>query len=36
MEKTCKLIDMAVSSDRNTSLKATEKLSKYKELELEI
>ena len=33
--KTCKLIDMAVPSDRNTSVKVTEKLSKYKDLELE-
>ena len=27
--KTCKLIDMTVPSDRNTSVKTTEKLSKY-------
>ena len=27
--KTCKLIDMAVPSDRNTSVKVTEKLSKF-------
>ena len=33
--KTCKLIDMAVPSDRNTSLKITEKLSKYKHQEIE-
>ena len=33
--KTCTLIDMAVPSDRNTSLKTTEKLSKYKDLEIE-
>ena len=33
--KTCKLIDMAVPSDRNTSLKTTEKLSKYENLEIE-
>ena len=33
--KTCKLIDMAVPSDRNTSVKVTEKLSKYKDLEIE-
>ena len=32
--KTCKLVDMAVPSDRNTSLKTTEKLSKYKDLEI--
>ena len=33
--KTCKLIDMAVPSDRNTSVKVIEKLSKYKDLEIE-
>ena len=33
--KTCKLIDMAVPSDRNTSVKVTEKLSKYKDLKIE-
>ena len=33
--KTCKFIDMAVLSDRNTSVKVTEKLSKYKDLEIE-
>ena len=33
--KTCKLIDMAVPSDRNASVKVTEKLSKYKDLEIE-
>jgi len=27
--KTCKLIDIAVPSDRNNSLKTTEKLAKY-------
>ena len=35
-EKTCTLIEMAVPSDRNTSIKVAEKLSKYKELEIEI
>ena len=35
-EKSCMLIDMAVPSDRNTSVKVTEKLSKYKDLEIEI
>ena len=35
-EKTCMLIDMAVPSDRNTSVKVAEKLSKYKDLEIEI
>ena len=33
--KTCKFIDKAVPSDRNTSMKVTEKLSKYKDLEIE-
>ena len=33
--KTCKFIDMAVPSDRNTFVKVTEKLSKYKDLEIE-
>ena len=33
--KTCKFIDMAGPSDRNTSVKVTEKLSKYKDLEIE-
>ena len=33
--KPCKLIDMAVPSSRNISLKTTEKLSKYKDLEIE-
>ena len=32
--KTCKFIDMAVPSDRNTSVKVTEKQSKYKDLEI--
>ena len=32
---TCKFIDMAVPLDRNTSVKVTEKLSKYKDLEIE-
>ena len=35
-QKTCMLIDMAVPSDRNTSVKVAEKLSKYKDLEIEI
>ena len=35
-EKTCVLIDMAIPSDRNTSVKVAEKLSKYKDLEIEI
>ena len=35
-EKTCMLIDMAIPSDRNTSVRVAEKLSKYKDLEIEI
>ena len=35
-EKTCMLIDMAIPADRNTSVKVAEKLSKYKDLEVEI
>ena len=31
----CKLIDVSVPSDRNTSTKVIEKLSKYKDLEIE-
>ena len=34
--KTCQLIDMSVPSDRNISAKEFEKLSKYKDLEIEI
>ena len=32
----CLLVDMAIPSERNTSIKVTEKLSKYKDLEIEI
>ena len=35
-EKICMLIDKAVPSDRNSSIKVAEKLSKYKDLEIEI
>ena len=35
-EKTYLLIDMTVPSDRNVSLKVYEKVSKYKDLEIEI
>ena len=35
-EKTCMLLDMAIPSDRNTSVTVAEKLSKYKDLEIEI
>ena len=31
----CKLIDVSLPSDRNTSTKVIEKLSKYKDLEIE-
>ncbi len=34
--KECILIDMAIPSERNTSVSVTEKLSKYKDLEIEI
>ena len=34
-ERRCMLIDIAVPSERNTSAKFTEKLSKYKDLEIE-
>ena len=32
----CKLIDVSVPSDQNISTKVTEKISKYKDLEIEI
>ena len=32
----CKLIDVSVPSDQNTLTKVTEKISKYKDLEIEI
>ena len=35
-EKTCLMIDVSVPADINTSLKIYEKLSKYKDLEIEI
>ena len=35
-EKSCLLIDMTVPSDRNLSIKEYEKMSKYKDLEIEI
>ena len=34
--KKCKLIYMALPSDRNTSVKVIEKLLKYKDLEIEV
>ncbi|XP_068737241.1 uncharacterized protein, partial [Montipora capricornis] len=35
-EKSCLLIDMSISTEKNTSVKVIEKLSKYKDLEIEI
>ena len=35
-KKTCLLLDISIPSDRNTSLKIYEKISKYKDLEIEI
>ena len=35
-DKTCLLIDMTVPLDANTSVKTTEKLNKYKDLEFEV
>ena len=32
----CLLIDIAIPTDRDTSIKVTEKLSKYKDLEIEV
>ena len=34
--KKCQMINMAIKSDSDTSVKVVEKLSKYKDLELEI
>lgn len=34
--KKCILIDVAIPSDKNTSTKVSEKISKYKDLETEI
>ena len=35
-EKSCLLIDMSIPTEKNTSVKVTEKLSKHKDLEIEI
>lgn len=35
-DKTCLLLDMSIPCDLNTSIKVSEKLSKYKDLEIEI
>ena len=36
INNTCQLIDMAIPTDRNVSIKEVEKLSKYKGLEIEV
>ena len=35
-EKSCLLMDVSILTDRNNSVKGTEKLSKYKDLEIDI
>ena len=35
-DNNCLLIDMSIPTEKNTSVKVTEKLSKYKDLEIEI
>ena len=35
-DKTCLLIDMTIPLDTNTSVKTTENLTKYKDLEIEV
>ena len=35
-DKTCLLIDMTISLDTNTSVKTMEKITKYKDLEIEV
>ena len=35
-EKTCLMLDVSIPSDKNTSLKIYEKISKYKDLEIEL
>jgi len=35
-EKSCLLIDMSIPTEKNTSVKVTERLSKYKDLGIEI
>ncbi|CAH3038514.1 unnamed protein product, partial [Porites lobata] len=35
-DKSCLLIDMTITLDTNTSVKTTEKLTKYKDLEIEV
>ena len=36
MIMTCKLFDIALLSDRNTSVKVIENLSKYKDVEIDV
>lgn len=36
VNKKCQIIDMAVQTDRHTSVKAVEKLPKWKDLEIEV
>ena len=36
INNTCQLIDMTIPSDRNVSIEEVEKLSKYKDLEIEV
>ena len=36
LEKRCLLIDMSIPTEKNSSVKVTEKLSKYKDLEIEV
>ena len=36
LEKGCLLIDMSIPTEKNPSVKVTEKLSKYKDLEIEV
>ena len=35
-EKSCLLINVSIPADKNTAVKVVEKLSKYKDLEIEI
>ena len=35
-DKTCLLIDMTIPLDTNTSVKTREKITKYKDLEIEV
>ena len=35
-ETSCLLIDMSIPTEKNTSVKVTERLSKYKDLEIKV